>query len=492
MNNVSSSNSKNSEHKVSEDAVEKKGVQDSASYNEEQATKAISQEENSFSTNKCIEDNNSSGILYEDIPSDIITEVYSSYLDRINKQNFFVADKKELLEIVLQYNELLDKIEVLNSKLEIIKNDELQANLLYDDFKRAFAGIIEDCPWLEKLFYVLPLFEDYEENDVWINQWCQTIQSAITGENLKNLRNYINRNLYSAVFSLPKDVYCYKVKSSEVNGVSDDALKFIYLFASKTAIYIKNIKDFSDQLRSSLQKVLLTEPIQSTLGYGRIAIIPKDEINADIELIRTLLEEGKEDDAVYDIIDKYKLNSIEIARVLDKQEEFINFARKTYQDVLNFQNVLNSVRKQVYTLSLLDIYKLYDSVVKSLHDLGILKVSIIKIDEKSQLFIERLIAVIEKFQSLIEKYLKESFNIRPLKSIQEGVNFNDIDINWYEVLVATDAPSQELVECISSISDTGFAKYNIDEEIDFVVRPARISVYNKKVVNFVLTEQNNE
>lgn len=489
MNDIINDNNKNSERKTSEGIVDEKCVQDSGNYNEKQAMKVIPQEEKFSLTNQYIEDNNSSGI---DASSDIITEIYSSYLERINKLNFFVDDKKELHEIVLQYNELFDKIEVLNSKLEIIKNDELQANLLYDDFKRTFAEVIEDCPWLEKLFYVLPLFEDYEKNDVWINQWCQTMRSAITEENLKNLRNYINRNLYSAVFSLPKDVYCYKVKSSEVEGISDDVSKFLYLFASKTAIYIKNIKDFSDQLRCSLQKVLSTESIKSALEHGRITIIPKDEINADIEFIQTLLEEKKEDNAVYDIFDKYKLNFIEISKILDDQEEFIYFARGIYQDVLNFQNVLSSVSKQVYTSSLLDIFKLYDSVVKSFRDLSLLKASIVEIDERSQLFIEKLITVIEKLQSLIEKYLKESFNIRPIKSIQEGVNFNDIDINWYEVLVATVAPTQELVECISSISDTGFAKYNIDEEIDFVVRPASISVYNKKVVNSTLTEQNNE
>lgn len=484
MDNTIKENSEMSlEGSTSENIIKESIIQDSDDVNNDQTKGPQEQKFDSSTVNDNV-DVNLVNEPEEGEDSLDISKIYSPVIEGINKVNFYVDEKKELLEIIVQYNELIDKIEVLDDKLEDIKNDELQANILYDDFKRTFTKTIDDCPWIEKLFYALPLFEDYEENDKWINQWCKTMELAIREENRCNLRNFINRNFYNAVFSLPKDVYCYKVTSKDLEGLSNEVLEYVCFLSSRIAIYIKYIKDFSEQLRNALQNTLTLAPIKATLNLNRINIIPQGEINSDLEFVESLINDKKEDDRVWEEIhSKYSRNAVvDVSDILSDSEKFVNSARTAYQEVLNFQNRLGSVNKQVYTSSLLYIYKLYDSVAKSLSDLDKLKKTLIDTDETSLLFIERLITIMVKLQFLIEKYLKESCNIRPLTSIQEGANFNDIDINWYEVLVATDAPSSELVECISSISDTGFAKFNVDGEVDFVVRPARISVY-KKVVN---------
>lgn len=77
--------------------------------------------------------------------------------------------------------------------------------------------------------------------------------------------------------------------------------------------------------------------------------------------------------------------------------------------------------------------------------------------------------------------MNDAYSIRPLK-IDINTNFNEYDINWYDVLVSEDAPTADKKECVSSISDTGFAKYDIDDNVEFVTRTAKISVYNNKVV----------
>lgn len=171
----------------------------------------------------------------------------SFYIDFINKSNFYLLERKELLEIVLQYNELFETINSLNNKLDLIKTEVLKANLLYDDFKRNFATIVDTCPWFEKLYYALPIFEDYDDDDVWISQWCKTVQAAVTEDNRNNLRNFINKNLFNSIYTLPKEVYCYKVNSKETKGVNEETAKFVFLLASRIARYIKYIKDTSDR-----------------------------------------------------------------------------------------------------------------------------------------------------------------------------------------------------------------------------------------------------
>lgn len=407
---------------------------------------------------------------------------YSSILDNIKKIDFYADDKTEMLEIIGQYNALIEKISSLNDKLDVIRNDELQANILYDDFKRTFAQTVEDSDWGEKLYYALPLYEDYDEKDPWIIQWCEIMESVVKNENRDNIRNFVNRNFYGSVFSLPKDFYYYKVKSGELSEVSADVAKLTYIFASKTCIFFKFVKDLSEQLRTTLQKTITTAPIGSVDDVKRLVLPLKDEISNDREFIESLINNHQDDDKAWDINAKYKEKARILAEVIETPEAFINRARKLYQQVQTFQNEINSMRKQIYASSLMDIYKLYDSVYKSLNDYQKQKELLADIDEASLLYCEKFIVMIKKLLDVIEDYFSKAFNIKPLKKLQVGENFNDFDINWYDVLVAEDAPSAELVQCISSISDTGFAKYNADGKIDFVTRTAKISVDKNKVI----------
>ena len=81
----------------------------------------------------------------------------------------------------------------------------------------------------------------------------------------------------------------------------------------------------------------------------------------------------------------------------------------------------------------------------------------------------------------IEDYLFKAYSIKPI-DIKVGEKFTNYDVLWYEVLTAEDAPSENLVECVSFISDTGFAKYDVNGIVEKTTRAAKISVYRNIVV----------
>lgn len=436
-----------------------------------------------ISDNVDVVDTKLQGVEQDDVyvPEENDNDIHSSLVDIINKSNFYLPEKQELLEIAIQYNKLIGTIEVLNNKLEDVKRDVIRANSRYDEFKRSFANVIDDSQLFEKLYYVLPIFTDYDGNDLWVNQWLEIVRLATKDENYKDLRNFINKYLYGTIFSLPKDVYCYKITASQISGVSESVQKFAFVLASRIAAYIKYIKDISDQLRHSMYKTLMAEPVKSVLEYGPVSIVPKCELETDLEFAEKILADKESSEKECELINKYKFINHQNNKIFENQDGFIAFARTTYQKILDFQNVLNTLGKQVYTSSLVDLYKLYDNVSKSLNDLSKIQCNLPEIDDESQSFVKRVFFMLQDLLNLIEKYLRESYNIRPLKEIQEGINFNNIDITWYDVLVAIDAPSEELVECIASISDTGFAKFNNNDNVEFVVRPAKVSVYSKKI-----------
>ena len=206
-----------------------------------------------------------------------------------------------------------------------------------------------------------------------------------------------------------------------------------------------------------------------------------DKLLNDKNYILKLKAEGKELEE--DIASFYKDTILfaKIGKIIENPDGFIDEARQLYQQVQGFQNNLNSLSKRLYTDSLVDIYKLYDTVGKSLNDFRQLENELSETDEASKLCCFKFSNMLEGILKTIQKFLWDSYNIKPL-TIELKKNFNEYDVNWYDVLVAEDAPSVDLVECISSITDTGFAKCNVDEEIEFVTRPAKISVYNKKVL----------
>ena len=93
-------------------------------------------------------------------------EVYKETLSAINEINkIYLPDNAELLEVINQRNDLLDEIKTLNAKLANIKEDVLESNKLYESFKKDFAQSVAEDSWGEKIFYALPIFDEFDAND---------------------------------------------------------------------------------------------------------------------------------------------------------------------------------------------------------------------------------------------------------------------------------------------------------------------------------------
>lgn len=129
-------------------------------------------------------------------------EEYKDTLSAINEVNkIYSPENAELLEVINQRNALLNEIETLNVKLSNIREDVLESNKLYESFKKDFAQSVAEDNWGEKIFYALPVFDEFDANDPWIVQWCDVMRDAVNEGNRENIRNFINRNLYNSTFS---------------------------------------------------------------------------------------------------------------------------------------------------------------------------------------------------------------------------------------------------------------------------------------------------
>ena len=401
-------------------------------------------------------------------------EVYKETLlaiDEINK--IYLPDNAELLEVINQRNDLLDEIKTLNAKLANIKEDVLESNKLYESFKKDFAQSVAEDSWGEKIFYALPIFDEFDANDPWIVQWCDVMRDAVNEENRENIRNFINKNLYNSTFSLPKDIYYYKVNPKEIKDVEKDVSKLANVFSTKTWIFFKFIKDFSDHLRTNLLKSQLLVPLAEN-DLEEVEIPSQDEIQIDKQLVLTT---GDIELVMYG---KYREKD-NVVKIIQNSSNYIVDARDLYQQVLSFRTELSSFEKQVYTTSLMDIYRLYDSVKKCITDFSKAQSLLSDSDEPSSKCCANFIYRIQRMIGKIEDYLFKAYSIKPI-DIKVGEKFTNYDVLWYEVLTAEDAPSEDLVECVSFISDTGFAKYDVNGIVEKPTRAAKISVYRNTVV----------
>ena len=407
-----------------------------------------------------------------DTPDNNVEE-YKDTLSAINEVNkIYSPENAELLEVINQRNALLNEIETLNVKLSNIREDVLESNKLYESFKKDFAQSVAEDNWGEKIFYALPVFDEFDANDPWIVQWCDVMRDAVNEGNRENIRNFINRNLYNSTFSLPKDIYYYKMNPNEIKDVDKDVSKLANVFSTKTWIFFKFIKDFSDHLRTNLLKSQLFDSLKEI----DLEEIPSQEkIQIDEKIVLT------NGDADYNMLRYYKGVKDNVVRIIQNSSSYIADARDLYQQVLSFRTELSSFEKQVYTTSLIDIYRLYDSVKKCITDFEKVQNLLPDSDEPSSKCCANFIYRIQRMIGKIEDYLLKAYSIKPI-IIKVGEKFTNYNVLWYEVLTAEDAPNENLVECVSFISDTGFAKYDVNGDVEKTTRAAKISVYRNSVV----------
>lgn len=411
-------------------------------------------------------------------------ETESSTLQIIDKLiSLYSSENVYLLEVIQPYDQLVDQIDTQKAVLSAICEDVKRANSLYDGFKRAFSQVIDNANCGEKLYYALPLYDDFDEKDEWISLWRQVTQLALAEENKDCIRVFLNKNLYNNTVSFPKDLYFFKPHPKELKNLDTNVKKNVLVFYSRLYTFYKLVKDFSESLRTSLLKSLLASPEYFNNMPKKTGLPTLEELEADKELQKQLFDSDDSSEIDFRLA-RYKTMQCDddkAIKILEAPDVFITKARSIYQEYMNFQNELGSLKKAVYTTSLTELYKLYDIISKSLEDFKQLESVVSETDETSLLCCHRFSNILEDLLDTISSLLNDAYSIRPLK-IDINTNFNEYDINWYDVLVSEDAPTADKKECVSSISDTGFAKYDIDDNVEFVTRTAKISVYNNKVV----------
>lgn len=91
-------------------------------------------------------------------------ETESSTLQIIDKLiSLYSSENVYLLEVIQPYDQLVDQIDTQKAVLSAICEDVKRANSLYDGFKRAFSQVIDNANCGEKLYYALPLYDDFDE-----------------------------------------------------------------------------------------------------------------------------------------------------------------------------------------------------------------------------------------------------------------------------------------------------------------------------------------
>ena len=209
-------------------------------------------------------------------------------------------------------------------------------------------------------------------------------------------------------------------------------------------------------------------------GLDEVEIPSQEEIQIDEKMVLT------NGDPKLEMYSKYSEKK-NVVKIIQNSSSYIAEARDLYQQVLSFRTELSSFEKQVYTTSLMDIYRLYDSVKKCITDFEKVQNLLPDSDEPSSKCCANFIYRIQRMIGKIEDYLLKAYSIKPI-IIKVGEKFTNYNVLWYEVLTAEDAPNENLVECVSFISDTGFAKYDVNGDVEKTTRAAKISVYRNSVV----------
>lgn len=417
-----------------------------------------------------------------DKPIEGLSDENKQYIDEIIQKwemlDFYTQEREDILKTINQYNGLCVQAKAINDEYSALLEETLLANKEYDNLKRNFAQIVEDAQWGEKLFYMMPVIDDLDSNSQWDNLWCEVVKKS-TEESCPRL--YIKNNLYSCVFTLPKDVYFYKVKEDKLDSLSETIVKATRVLASKMVLMFKNITNLSDSLRGLLVKLLSNK----LMTIPENVILPKkEELTQNLTFLRSIVENNEENiDRASILLGLYNnFNSIPEDLLSGDYNKFISCARNLYQSVQLHQSELNSIKKDVYSRSITDLFKLYDSIKKCHEDYLNLVDSFEESDAEGLVYCNNIIDMLNKLLAEIENYLKKTLGLIPL-TIEVGINFNKYPIDYYEVVVAEDAPNETLKECVSSIMDTGFAKYDENGKFLFVAKPARIAVYSNIVVS---------
>ena len=223
-----------------------------------------------------------------DLSSD---ETESSTLQIIDKLiSLYSRENLYLLEVIQPYDQLVDQIDTQKAVLSAICEDVKRANSLYDGFKRAFSQVIDNANCGEKLYYALPLYDDFDEKDEWISLWRQVTQLALAEENKDCIRVFLNKNFYNNTVSFPKDLYFFKPHPKELKNLDTNVKKNVLVFYSRLYTFYKLVKDFSESLRTSLLKSLLASPEYFNNMPKKTGLPTLEELEADKELQKQLFD----------------------------------------------------------------------------------------------------------------------------------------------------------------------------------------------------------
>lgn len=406
-------------------------------------------------------------------------------VDKIRGLDFQLPQNVEFLENIRQYNMSCEKVSGMTTNYETLKEDELKANEKFEDLRRNFARIVDESEWGEKMFYAIPVIDEMESDNKWDQQWCEVLEKAMK----ESSPRLCIANLFHTVFTLPKELYFYRIKKDILNQLNEKVVEVSCLLSTRMYQMFKSLKEMSESLRDTLTSLLLlgSQLADLSLESHKIEMSETEcEMQEAIKFLQPLIDkkEGiseEEKSKLSEIQNKIKEYEDSIPNELrvSNREQFIAKAKEHYKNTQDCETKLKSIKEKVYCKSLRDLFTLYDNIIKTNGDYKTLYEDIEDRDVEDKTHCNNIITMLKQLTREVNNYLDRSLGLRPF-DIQIGNDVNDI-IDRLEIISAEDAPEENLKECICSIISTGFGKYDANNNLVFVAKKTAVHAYTNRL-----------
>lgn len=428
--------------------------------------------------------------IMEQVPSDDKAEIDSEvHIDA----SITVKDGKNIPEEILkkldaiessdQYvvlRKLIDRNSSLltNSqhRLVSVKQSIQYANKYIKELSDNFLKVLLDTGWFEKYFDAVCLFNKAHESKEAM-EWCvamkESLETSITEQEAYKIKVLLSKRFVNVVFTLSTKTPYLRISE----GVFNDIAPFVSVQSRTFYSWLKNIETLSLLLRNLWLE--LEYPSVNVNKYCSDGCLQLEEANTGlVSYIKTYLEETiiPENDClarekIRNEVEEFENNIGNIIEYYENQYE---------QNEVRIKYLTNDLLNDYYKKDLEHIYGIYDGIQLSI---SALQTKFEECEER-----ERWGALLKNLSEVIIKFLSiQNINLSPELVIGKShienskfVTINNQEIDFFsfaKITSATEAPREELKDCVASISNYGFYYIDSDNNIK-IIRETKVSVYN--------------
>lgn len=430
---------------------------------------------------------------------DSMGQVHSNGTPEINNEvhidaSISVKDGKDISEEIVkklhaiessdQYvvlRKLIDRNSSLltNSQHRIVsvKQSIQYANKYIKELSDNFFKVLLDTGWFDKYYDAVCLFNKAHESKEAM-EWCvamkESLEISIAERDAYKIRALLNKRVVNAIFTLSiKTPY---LRISE--GAFNDIAPFVSVQSRMFYSWLKNIETLSLLLRN-LWLELEYPSINMNTYYNNSYLQLEETSTALSSYVKTYMEETIIPDNNY-LAHLEKIKN-EVEKFENNIENIIEYYENLYeQNEVRVKYLTNDLLNDYYKKDLEHIYSIYDYIQLSIDSLQA-KVEECEEREKWCTLLKNLSEVIIEFLSI------QNINLSPELVIGkshientkfETINNQEIDFfSFAKITSATEAPREELKDCVASISNYGFYYIDSDNNIK-IIRETKVSVYN--------------